>query len=317
MAIDLTKEASPAIETLVKVLVNVYEPNRKAPRDKNYPFRYWLQRGLNIEPGTRHTSGIALDIMLHYANNSDYQIGRRIIAGLVHTFELMQWSSFIYTVRNQRTSSIKPVHFIVFGADGKGYDAPDRKKLKAYEWTAPDHENHIHIDWVNLNQKNPEPISKKYPYKITPEAERTGFELPLENFLRNASEAEVDAILNNMFSTMTDAQVGNQLTPPAMTPPVVTPPPTTPWQQNSKIIISASVGNGGINRPDDVKIIQQALNRIPEKNGRPAPLLKEDGMCGPMTIGAISNFQRLNNLGFSDGRVDPGGRTNAMLNNLA
>lgn len=80
--------------------------------------------------------------------------------------------------------------------------------------------------------------------------------------------------------------------------------------------ISASVGrSGGVNRPADVKIVQNLLNKVPPLSGGPNPKLLVDGMCGPKTIDAIQKFQiRHFGVGFTDGRVDPAGRTLAKLN---
>jgi hypothetical protein len=80
--------------------------------------------------------------------------------------------------------------------------------------------------------------------------------------------------------------------------------------------IRASVGRmGGRNLPDDVRTVQELLNEVPATEGGPTPPLVPDSLCGPKTIGAIQRFQ-LHHFGFSgaDGRVDPGGRTLAKLN---
>lgn len=79
--------------------------------------------------------------------------------------------------------------------------------------------------------------------------------------------------------------------------------------------ISASVGEGGGNRPADVKTIQELLNQIPTSKGGPQPLLAVDGLIGPKTIGAIRNFQKFH-FGWSDGRVDTNNVTIAKLNEL-
>lgn len=66
--------------------------------------------------------------------------------------------------------------------------------------------------------------------------------------------------------------------------------------------LTASVGAGGANRPDDVRAVQTLLAA---RGFDPGPI---DGHVGPATIAAIKAFQR----GFAtwpDGRVDPGGRT--------
>ncbi len=80
--------------------------------------------------------------------------------------------------------------------------------------------------------------------------------------------------------------------------------------------ISASVGRmGGVNRPDDVKTVQELLNQVPPGSGGPKPPLAVDGICGPKTINAIQTFQ-LHHFGWkgADGRVDPGGPTLEKLN---
>lgn len=66
--------------------------------------------------------------------------------------------------------------------------------------------------------------------------------------------------------------------------------------------IGASVGNGGVNRDPDVRVVQGLLVARGFQIGRP------DGICGNRTKAAIVTFQR----GFMtapDGRVDPGGQT--------
>lgn len=66
--------------------------------------------------------------------------------------------------------------------------------------------------------------------------------------------------------------------------------------------INGSVGSGGENRADDVRVVQDLLNRAAGAG------LDVDGDCGPRTVGAISDYQK----GFTsrpDGRVDPEGLT--------
>lgn len=61
------------------------------------------------------------------------------------------------------------------------------------------------------------------------------------------------------------------------------------------VTISASVGQGGVNKPEDVKKIQQLLNK---KGGK----LEVDGKIGDKTIDAIRSFQRSVSIG-ADGLV--------------
>ena len=81
------------------------------------------------------------------------------------------------------------------------------------------------------------------------------------------------------------------------------------------VAISASVGQGGKNQPDDVSAIQYCLDQVPPIDGGPNPPLKIDGLCGPKTIKAIRDFQ-LKHFGWSgcDGRIDPGKQTIKKLN---
>ncbi len=82
------------------------------------------------------------------------------------------------------------------------------------------------------------------------------------------------------------------------------------------VTISASVGQGGVNKKADVLTIQKALNQIPPNKGGPVPKLKEDGLVGPKTTGAILNFQK-SNVGLDrDGRVDVNQATLARINVL-
>lgn len=83
----------------------------------------------------------------------------------------------------------------------------------------------------------------------------------------------------------------------------------------SSIFINRSVGNGGANSADDVRTIQARLNEVmPPGKAR----LTVDGKCGPLTIGAIREFQTVAcGMRWPDGRVDPGGKTITALSDEA
>jgi len=79
--------------------------------------------------------------------------------------------------------------------------------------------------------------------------------------------------------------------------------------------ISASVGLNCANRPEDVKTVQELLNKVPPPSGGPLPALKIDGLAWDKTNSAIKKFQK-EHLKFKwpDGRVDPAGKTLQALN---
>ncbi len=80
-------------------------------------------------------------------------------------------------------------------------------------------------------------------------------------------------------------------------------------------VITASVGQGGRNVPDDVFKIQYSLDKIAPIDGGPMPQLVCDGKCGPKTIAAIKEFQK-KHFGWAgcDGRIDPGKQTLKKIN---
>jgi hypothetical protein len=88
-----------------------------------------------------------------------------------------------------------------------------------------------------------------------------------------------------------------------------------PRRPAGDIVITSSVGSGGVNRSEDVWNIQYGLNQVPIIDGGPTTPLTLDGLCGPNTIGAIRNFQ-VKHFGWGgcDGRIDPGQQTLAKLN---
>lgn len=82
-------------------------------------------------------------------------------------------------------------------------------------------------------------------------------------------------------------------------------------------IISGSVGNQGRNNLHDVVIIQGLINKN-IKLLPPLLPLKTDGVCGPVTIGVIKEFQRkVLNIAQPDGRVEPNSKILEALENGA
>ncbi|MGE0755913.1 MAG: peptidoglycan-binding protein [Pirellulaceae bacterium] len=81
--------------------------------------------------------------------------------------------------------------------------------------------------------------------------------------------------------------------------------------------ITKSVGKAGINLYQDVRTVQELLNAHMTRLS-PLRALVTDGKVGPMTIGAIEEFQRrVVGMRFPDGRVDPNGQTLQALNQVS
>lgn len=81
------------------------------------------------------------------------------------------------------------------------------------------------------------------------------------------------------------------------------------------VSISASVGEGGVNKPADVRKIQDTLNSIPKQWAGAELTLVPDSDCGPQTKAAIRNLQSWQ-FGWSDGLISPGGVTLARINEM-
>ncbi|RWX57057.1 N-acetylmuramidase family protein [Photobacterium chitinilyticum] len=88
-----------------------------------------------------------------------------------------------------------------------------------------------------------------------------------------------------------------------------------------QLALSASVGDGGVNKQEDIRAIQQALNCLKNHIGL-SELLSVDGSLGQVpsnsnTVKAICSFQR-KIMGFSrpDGRVDCWESTHKAINEL-
>ena len=75
--------------------------------------------------------------------------------------------------------------------------------------------------------------------------------------------------------------------------------------------VSAPVGDvtpGEGNRKDDIRKVQQLLNKFTPAAGGPSPKLNPAGIMTTQTLAAIRNFQQVH-FGWQDGRVDPGHAT--------
>ena len=121
-----------------------------------------------ISPADRHTSGVAMDIFLHYNQPAEKSIADRIISALIAHVSEMEWSDIIYT----DTKDGKPFYFHI-SPGGHGY-APTGLKKSPYTKDQK-HTDHIHVDWVDFNLKNTGQEYLRNPYKWSSAAKRTGF----------------------------------------------------------------------------------------------------------------------------------------------
>src|SRR3954454_9336784 len=81
------------------------------------------------------------------------------------------------------------------------------------------------------------------------------------------------------------------------------------WAEDSSAdeptTLTGSVGQGGVNRAGDVRNVQSRFNRVAPEDGGPDSMLDVDGLCGPLTRGAILHFQQHHPELLHDGRIDP------------
>ena len=130
--------------------------------------------------GTRHTSGIAMDIMLNMRVAEEYELANAIIAAVtdVEIYKLMRWSDLIYSAWTDVPGG-EINHYHISGAEYHGYAGTP---LKPSDYTKDkNHEDHIHIDWVDFSRKNPEPEYTRNPYQWTESAKATGFASTLQS----------------------------------------------------------------------------------------------------------------------------------------
>ena len=71
--------------------------------------------------------------------------------------------------------------------------------------------------------------------------------------------------------------------------------------------LSGSVGRTARNLFDDVRLVQYLLNCVPVQRGGPTRELVVDGLCGPRSVRAIFQFQRVQ-CGATCDRIDPNRR---------
>jgi hypothetical protein len=120
-------------------------------------------------PADRHTSGIAMDVMLDVHKPDEKARAEGIIEALMDNYPAMQWSDIIYTDINADGT----IDYYHIPGGGRGYGGrPLRRNPYGSD---KKHTNHFHIDWVDFGQKNEGEEYKRNPYKWTDAARKTGF----------------------------------------------------------------------------------------------------------------------------------------------
>jgi hypothetical protein len=120
------------------------------------------------EDGSRHTSGLAIDIMLDSRTPDEKSLADSIISALVDCHSQVKWSDLIYT---DWTEDGHPTYFHMPAGVG-GYGGTPFKKAHISAGIGALHVNHIHLDWVDFNLKSGDPTD---PYTWSQRARAAGF----------------------------------------------------------------------------------------------------------------------------------------------
>ena len=118
---------------------------------------------------SRHTAGLAMDIMLDSRDMVEKLVADQIIEAVVNVHPKMRWSDLIYTDWNGG----KPVYFHIPGMPPFGGPKGMLKKNPTSESLGSQHKNHIHIDWWAFNDKEWPPHASTKGFKTALVAELT------------------------------------------------------------------------------------------------------------------------------------------------
>src|SRR4051812_30054765 len=127
--------------------------------------------------GSRHTAGLAVDIMLDSRDPAEKAAADGIIEALVKVHGQMGWFDLIYTDWNGG----KPAYFHIPRLPPFGGPKGMLKKNLTSVKLGQEHENHIHIDWFSGS-------ATTWP----PQASKTGFKTALIAAIRQPPQWLVD-----------------------------------------------------------------------------------------------------------------------------
>jgi hypothetical protein len=136
--------------------------------------------------GSRHTAGLAADIMLDSRNSYQKMIADDIIDALIVLQPQMGWHDIIYVdwIANSTGGAPQPFYFhIPSGAGGYGGRRLSKNPINAATGRA--HENHIHVDWVDFSLRIAN--DTQFVFDWPQDAQRTGFAADLMSRLMFSS----------------------------------------------------------------------------------------------------------------------------------
>lgn len=105
------------------------------------------------QDASRHTAGLAADIMLNSKDEYEKMLADDIIAALIDLQDRMRWHDILYTDWTPAGGGKppQPFHFHIPGGGG-GYGGQRLQKNPNNNVAlGRAHENHIHIDWVDFS----------------------------------------------------------------------------------------------------------------------------------------------------------------------
>lgn len=163
-----TNQESPAIRTLADEL------------ERRFPAVTLLTTN-NASPGTRHTAGLAIDIMLDVRTAGERTRAHALIDVFVRLHGVMKWSDLIYSDFEGTT-----VTYFHIPAGG-GFGGPNGM-LRRNPYTADTrHGDHIHLDWVDLSLKNTGAEFLRIPYRWSDRANGSSWGSSLASELASVS----------------------------------------------------------------------------------------------------------------------------------
>jgi hypothetical protein len=134
--------------------------------------------------GSRHTAGLAIDVMLDSTNDYEKGIADDIIDALIRMHSQIKWHDILYT--DWTGTPPRPFHFHIPGGGGGYGGVPLRKNANNDVALGKKHENHIHVDWVDSSLRIV-PHESVFVYDWPADARATGFASALTSALAFSS----------------------------------------------------------------------------------------------------------------------------------